>query len=242
MKYVCLILILSIFSINKVMGEKVLFRYNKDYMGYSFDNLTVIYGDIKRASKLQKISSNLVTEKFPYDGVEIILTDNKKVYYIITKNKANPLPEKKLLYYTNQEKQSFFVDDYLAIGNERNLAKKYKLKQEEESIVKDLFYREIQLSDKDYGKLYEKVKNFDKKVKKYYKIQTIPVRRVEIFEITEKLGYVTEIDVLEDKIIYWSEEEEELQNNKIYIEVNEIKTEIEKYTQNSNNLTFNDGI
>ena len=46
MKYVCLILILSIFSINKVMGEKVLFRYNKDYMGYSFDNLTVIYGDI----------------------------------------------------------------------------------------------------------------------------------------------------------------------------------------------------
>ena len=234
MKYHYFILFFIIFNVREVQGEEVLFKYNKEYMEYSYDNATVILGDIKKSSDLKKISSNKTLEKFPYDGIEITIMKDKKLYYMITENEKTPLPKMEIINYMNQDKKSFFVEDYLILNmGESNLnsEKKYKLNQEDLPITRKLIYGERVLRDNEYKDLYLKLKELNIKLNKYYKNQVIPSRRVEITELVSKLGYVTEVSVLENKVIYWEEEEKMLQNNEIYLQLKEMEVEIFKYIQ-----------
>lgn len=196
----------------------------------------MIFGDVKKSSKLKRILVSPRLEEFPYDGIEITITEDKKLYYMITEIENTPLSEKKVVNYMNQQTKKFFKDDYQIINMSDGLIKekRYNLDQEEYPSVSKLFYGEILITDTDYKELYKKLKKLDISLKEYYEKQVIPSRRVESLEMVSKLDYVTEISILDNKAIYWKEEEEMLQNNEIYLHLKEIEKEVINYIEKIN--------
>ena len=155
---------------------------------------------------------------------------------MITEIENTPLSEKKVVNYMNQQTKKFFKDDYQIINMSDGLIKekRYNLDQEEYPSVSKLFYGEILITDTDYKELYKKLKKLDISLKEYYEKQVIPSRRVESLEMVSKLDYVTEISILDNKAIYWKEEEEMLQNNEIYLHLKEIEKEVINYIEKIN--------
>lgn len=241
------IICFSIFS-NKNIENKILFDYENEYMQYSYLNSRSCLGCLKQSAELK----HLLFNDIPYDGTRIIVTENKQIIYLNTKNPIMNIKNKSKTikyneYFNNQFTKDFSIGDQGDLKFEKN--KTLRLKEEkqfdfdinidgEKVMLKDAKYVEISVSDELYNKLLKKIRVLNEKTNEYFNNQTryIPTRvEIELYEV--KLGYVTQIKTFENKIIFFDEDIELLKEkkNEIYFLSEEIKKEIENYLKTTLN-------
>ena len=227
-------LLVSIFIFSEKEG--LIYKYKKEYMQYSYYNNEVHLGVIKFSANLKKIYINNTLKTFPYDGVEISLTKNKKIIYKKIETPNLNLAKKTINNNIYEKGKSFLYND-IKIDNEDSHEERsmdfsqQELIEGEDTIYKKIVYFKRELSNEKYNKILKKINSLEEKSFKYFNEQPkLSSIRVYNMEYITSLDYVTDIELPNLKIIYFNEDIKELKNNRIevYLLAEEIKKELEE--------------
>ena len=215
--------------------EEIIFKYRNEYVQYSYYNNEDFEG-IKKSTNLKRIYVNDTLGNFPYDGVEIVVRKNGGINYVKTINELSKLEKKQIRNPVDSQtkKKMFFMEDFLNVKMNIFESEKEKniIKDKEETVFRKIVYLEVDLPEEEYKVLLQKIKVLEEKTKAYYKnMPSLLMKRVETQEYVINLGYVTEIHLSTQNIVYFDEEKELLKENEIFVLSEEIKNYIENYVE-----------